>query len=994
MATIDEIKKQADAIKNATQVGENTAVRVGGVLVDLANVVGNNKTSTDSVLVKKADSATMTTELGKKFDKENVVQSTGTSEDKVMSQKAVCDIAENLSDNISSVDLFFKDDIFNIKDCGRNTENGKLFKSTKLRTTTLIRLCNIKNYDTNGIYFSNGLFRGGVFGVAFFFKEDGSFIGYNDSTTVYSNKTPFPASLIPKDSYFVSFQQYSSNGNFDKVLLKDYHFSQINSNNVLIVNEIKRATAKEAELEDNVTNSNSTLTNKLENVSENLNDRINEISGGHFEKKYTSSSPEYKIGKTINTLNLNVGDTVSISNTDKNNGIFILNVSYGNICNSRTRQDNSSSIIIADENMKVLALYKSGMTTNVKNTTVLEKNAKFLIIQHKGTDEYNDSLIYANLTRKYIGIPYKIYNLIDGNFATSSFFNFRDGIDYTKNSDEIVIDNVTKAGENISKITDTIQGHKYYFAISICSSEQKDRVGIVIKNDDLIWVNHPGDNEYHLLSVVMYSTSNIMNIRALQTDKEGKRNIKIKYATFVDLTECFGEGYEPDISVMDHLMEKLSNKYIDGETTLKYLSVNDLYNNEVEFSDIKSELGMSKTSDDIVVSPNMSILAFVKALNNAMLDYENVCQCFKESFLVIDTSTTDWEAVKKIVNCNFRKDIFKEGKSLSQSCVDINNNLKQSILRFKDAKIGSKKNFSLNTKFQGDEPSAIVSEDGTTLFIYAHLKRISTRDGITWSEPISTPLSGDVTYVMHNNVNLIEGTYYLIGCPSLKGGGLFLYTSVDGINFTQRGKLFNSEAEIQKGKSVKMWGNTYLIKEYGEDKWYLYVEAAVGDETWTINMVTYTDLFNKNDDGTIGDATIYEGNPIIARPFNFDGVKYRKASSSAGNPDFAKGMDNRPIRVDGYYYMYYHSTFNGYTNILRAKSKDLKTWETEGICLDIRDTPTAGEMAPGNADHCVVEFKGRTYMFYSWDINNSDARPYIKYTVDDRPFSELLKLKP
>lgn len=35
MATIDEIKQQAEAVKNASHVGENTALRVGGVLVDL-----------------------------------------------------------------------------------------------------------------------------------------------------------------------------------------------------------------------------------------------------------------------------------------------------------------------------------------------------------------------------------------------------------------------------------------------------------------------------------------------------------------------------------------------------------------------------------------------------------------------------------------------------------------------------------------------------------------------------------------------------------------------------------------------------------------------------------------------------------------------------------------------------------------------------------------------------------------------------------------------
>lgn len=38
MATIDEIKQQAAAVKNATQVGENTAERVGGALAGLADV--------------------------------------------------------------------------------------------------------------------------------------------------------------------------------------------------------------------------------------------------------------------------------------------------------------------------------------------------------------------------------------------------------------------------------------------------------------------------------------------------------------------------------------------------------------------------------------------------------------------------------------------------------------------------------------------------------------------------------------------------------------------------------------------------------------------------------------------------------------------------------------------------------------------------------------------------------------------------------------------
>lgn len=72
MATIDEIKQQAEAVKNATQVGENTAERVGGALAGLADIANQQGV-----------------ELGKKFDKESIAQESGDSEELVMSQKAV-----------------------------------------------------------------------------------------------------------------------------------------------------------------------------------------------------------------------------------------------------------------------------------------------------------------------------------------------------------------------------------------------------------------------------------------------------------------------------------------------------------------------------------------------------------------------------------------------------------------------------------------------------------------------------------------------------------------------------------------------------------------------------------------------------------------------------------------------------------------------------------------------------------------------------------------
>lgn len=68
MATTEEIKKTAILVRDATQIGENTAERVGGVLVDLAN---KSKELEDNI-GKKADKETVNAALDKKADKETV----------------------------------------------------------------------------------------------------------------------------------------------------------------------------------------------------------------------------------------------------------------------------------------------------------------------------------------------------------------------------------------------------------------------------------------------------------------------------------------------------------------------------------------------------------------------------------------------------------------------------------------------------------------------------------------------------------------------------------------------------------------------------------------------------------------------------------------------------------------------------------------------------------------------------------------------------------
>ena len=76
MATIDEIKQQAAAVKNATQVGENTAERVGGALAGLAEIVSMTSVFTAMPLVltyslKKAEALRPTNVIANSIIKSN-----------------------------------------------------------------------------------------------------------------------------------------------------------------------------------------------------------------------------------------------------------------------------------------------------------------------------------------------------------------------------------------------------------------------------------------------------------------------------------------------------------------------------------------------------------------------------------------------------------------------------------------------------------------------------------------------------------------------------------------------------------------------------------------------------------------------------------------------------------------------------------------------------------------------------------------------------------
>ena len=100
----------ANAVSYNNEASGMTAVTVQGAIDELA---AKNK-SHDAEIAKKANSADITsqmqaeqsrvnTELGKKFDKESILQESGNAEDKVMSQKAVSDKLSDLANKVEHI---------------------------------------------------------------------------------------------------------------------------------------------------------------------------------------------------------------------------------------------------------------------------------------------------------------------------------------------------------------------------------------------------------------------------------------------------------------------------------------------------------------------------------------------------------------------------------------------------------------------------------------------------------------------------------------------------------------------------------------------------------------------------------------------------------------------------------------------------------------------------------------------------------------------------
>lgn len=301
------------------------------------------------------------------------------------------------------------------------------------------------------------------------------------------------------------------------------------------------------------------------------------------------------------------------------------------------------------------------------------------------------------------------------------------------------------------------------------------------------------------------------------------------------------------------------------------------------------------------------------------------------------------------------------------------------------------------------EPSSLISDDGQKIELFGQIVYTESSDGVNWSEPVDLVFTPGHTVHSHSSVNKVDGIYMMVGCSTNNEGTpenpsyQDLWTSTDKINWEWRGHLISTNDDIGSGETFSIMGNSYLFKDNG-GTYYLYYEGARETPWWETCLMTCTDLFYDRGNGYIGNWEQCSENPIL--PYNHNNPYVQNTNGhSYCNPEFIKGQDNQPLKINGRYYMVYLTGYrkSGITQdtLNRMYSYDLVHWVEEGAMLDNRDIADGGEALGDNGDQSLCEFKGKTYLFYTVNINSYGySQANIRYTIDDRPLIELLKIKP
>lgn len=378
----------------------------------------------------------------------------------------------------------------------------------------------------------------------------------------------------------------------------------------------------------------------------------------------------------------------------------------------------------------------------------------------------------------------------------------------------------------------------------------------------------------------------------------------------------------------------------------------------------------------------------VRWYNYQLPEYIELNGCNPSCMYELYTSDSE-ELICWKINHNFREDVVHRGMAQESFREQVETYLKKPILRFNDLKI----NPELNNSY---EPSSLISDDGEKIELFgSNGKYYESADGIKWTKGENLVMSNGIA-PHHFSVSKIDGLYYMTGRvsnPDIEY--MDLYTSTDKIHFEYKGHIVSTKDNLGTDFKFDSFGNSYLLRSQ-DGKYCFYYEGAEHKSNWSICLMTCNDIFKKNENGFIGDWAQCLENPIL--PYSNKNFADETPQLYC-NPEIVKGEDNQPLLVDGKYYMYYLSYFYkaniGYATINRMYSTDLVHWTEEGTMFDVRDVPTGGEESGDNGDQSLCQFKGKSYLFYTLNANSyGRGEPNIRYTVDNRPLEELMRLKP
>lgn len=374
------------------------------------------------------------------------------------------------------------------------------------------------------------------------------------------------------------------------------------------------------------------------------------------------------------------------------------------------------------------------------------------------------------------------------------------------------------------------------------------------------------------------------------------------------------------------------------------------------------------------IQTGMTSAQFLAAVNDNFTELATTYGIYINSFITLTASMTPTEQ-RDALNHNLRATSVIFGQTGTSFISNLNTYFATPFPRFQDALL---ENIAL-----GAEPSAIVSDDGNTLDVWTSWTHFSTTDGVNFTDPVFLVFTGLAEGLSHGLSRVLKdgSNYYMVRSKyDIAEGGyyeLFLMSSTDKINWAYVGDIM-SPGDYGEGWNLTNPCNSFLWKE--GNTWYLIYEAFTdGSGPYKIGLATASAI--------TGPYTNYAGNPILP----FDVVT---SPSGDGRPVLATDENNQVLKVNGKYFMYYHHELvSAGMSIRRAYSTDLHTWTVEGNIVDSRERPQ--EVGTSNGDICVCQFKGKSYLFYSNNVNGDNDPPeHIDALVDNRSFAEILALRP